>query len=89
MGLRLLLIMLVEDLHWGLDKESTTLFVLLDILATFDSITQDILLACLAKSNIGDNVLQWFQSNLSECIQKNCVGRALLEKNTAFGLQHL
>lgn len=56
---------LIDVLHQGLDRSSTSLLVLMDFSAALDTINHCILLDQLAKLGLGCTILQRFRSFLS------------------------
>ncbi|KAF7254600.1 putative RNA-directed DNA polymerase from transposon BS, partial [Varanus komodoensis] len=68
------LVALYDDLCREKDRGSTSLLVLLDLLAAFDTIDHGILLDRLAGLGVGGTALQWFRSYLDSRFQKVVLG---------------
>ncbi|KAF7241901.1 putative RNA-directed DNA polymerase from transposon BS [Varanus komodoensis] len=68
------LVALYDDLCREKDRGSTSLLVLLDFSAAFDTIDHDILLDRLAGLGVGGTALQWFRSYLNSRFQKVVLG---------------
>ncbi|KAF7241729.1 putative RNA-directed DNA polymerase from transposon BS [Varanus komodoensis] len=68
------LVALYDDLCREKDRGSTSLLVLLDLSAAFDTIDHGILLDRLAGLGVGGTALQWFRSYLNGRFQKVVLG---------------
>ncbi|KAF7240633.1 putative RNA-directed DNA polymerase from transposon BS [Varanus komodoensis] len=68
------LVALYDDLCREKDRGSTSLLVLLDLSAAFDTIDHGILLDRLAGLGVGGTALQWFRSYLDGRFQKVVLG---------------
>ena len=59
------LVELVDDILWGMEEQLVTAFVILDLLAAFDTVDHDLLLAVLEKRfGVTVNTKQWYHNNI-------------------------
>ena len=54
---------MMNDVLWGMERKEITAVTILDMLAVFDTVDQDLLLAILQnRYGIKDTTLQWYES---------------------------
>ena len=69
------LLSIKNDIHLSLFRGEATALVLLDLLATFDTIDHSTLLSCLLDwFGVGGSALKWFSSYLTECFHSVKIG---------------
>ncbi len=64
------LLKVTDDFYKAIDESKVTLLLLLDYSKAFDTINHRLLLSKLRALGCGDTVLEWFQSYLSDRLQK-------------------
>ena len=70
------LIMMVNDILLGMEKQEITMVIFLDLSATFNTVTHDVLLAILKKQfGFCKRALEWFNNYLQLRFFKVCVDR--------------
>ena len=81
-GTETALVALLDDLLREANRGETSLLVLLDISATFDTVDHGILLGRLSELGIGGLVLAWLQSFLEDHLQRVQLGESVSGAST-------
>ena len=78
-----LMVKLVNDLLWSMERKEATAVAVIDLSATFDMVDHNILIDLLHETlGIGDKALRWFQSYVDNRYCKVKIGKDYLERKS-------
>ena len=78
-----LMVKLVNDLLWSMERKEATAVAVIDLSAAFDMVDHNILINLLHETfGIGDKALRWFQSYLENRYCKVKIGKNYLERKS-------